>query len=217
MFDHLLFINFIEIALQEINEEYYTTEFNSFYGYRRRLRNFGIFRGERFIRHNERGFAYELYFQLRTLIQEQRQNEPFFPDYFLQGEIKKMDIEQVVNHFGYRRLGGHFIPDMLFHVPSQDANGFVIEIKAQPELRDVEILYDLDKLSRFLLRFNYQRAIFIAVNIPVHNIIEVIQSNETLIRQFFTNERLNDCNIIIRESGYQEDPIFNETLLQILI
>src|SRR5690606_32726287 len=179
MFDHLLFINFIERALRKIHEEYYTTEFNSFYGYRDRLRNFGIFRGERFIRHNERGFAYELYFQLRTLIQEQRQNEPFFPEYFLQGEIRKMDIEQVVNHFGYRRLGGHFIPDMLFHIPSQDANGFVIEIKAQPELRDIEILYDLDKLSRFLLRFNYHKAVFIAVNIPVNSIIDVLKSNET--------------------------------------
>ena len=170
MFDYSLFIDFVERALREIEGEYYTTEFNSFYGYRGRLRNFGIFRGERFIRHNERGFAYELYFKLKTFIQGQRENEPFFPEYFLQGEIKKMDIEQVVNHFGYRRLGGHFIPDMLFHVPSQNANAFVIEIKAQPELVDIEILYDLDKLSRFLLRFNYQKAIFIAVNISSQTI-----------------------------------------------
>ena len=216
MFDYSLFTTFIKKAVCAVETEYYSTAFDNFYNYRDRLRNFGMFRGERFIRYSERGFAYEFYFQLRTLIQEQRRGESFFPDYFLQGEIKKMDIEEVVNHFGYERLGSHFIPDMLFHVPSQDANAFVIEIKVQPELEDYEVLNDLEKLSLFLLRFHYKKAVFIAVNIPIQNVIGVIQRNESIIRSLFKNERLNDCNIMIRESGCPNCPIYSQTLSQIL-
>lgn len=216
MNDYQLFLSFIESALLRIEREYYYTQFNQFYAIRHRLRPFGIFNGQSFVRHSERGFSYELYFHLRTLINERRATHIFFPDYYLQGEIKKMDVEEVLEIFGYQSIGGHLIPDMLFHNPSQDANAFVIEIKAQPELEAVEILHDLDKLSRFLIRFYYTKAAFIAVNISPENITANIRNESEIIRRQFTNERLNDCNIIIKQSPEEDSPIFNQTLTQIL-
>jgi hypothetical protein len=216
MDDYSLFLLFIEQALLEIDGEYFYTQFNQFHAIRNRMRPFGIFNGRIFRRHSERGFAYELYFHLRSHINSRRQAHDFFPNYFLQGEIKKMDVEEALRIFGYERLGGHFVPDILFHIPSQDANAFVIEIKAQPELEEVEILYDMDKLSRFLIRFNYQRAIFIAVNISPYSIINAIRNNAEAIRNQFTNERLSDCNIIVKHYPGNDNQIFNQTISQIL-
>jgi hypothetical protein len=172
--------------------------------------------GQSFVRHSERGFAYELYFHLRTLIIERRGNHMFFPDYFLQGEIKKMNVDEVLAMFGYQNLGGHLVPDMLFHIPSQDANAFVVEIKAQPELDEIEFIYDLDKLSRFLRRFNYEKAVFIAVNISPEIITDLIRNNREKIQAFFTIERLQDCNVIVKQHAGEEFPIFSQTLSEIL-
>jgi hypothetical protein len=216
MNDFQLFISFIETSLLRIQGEYFHTQYNQFYAIRHRLRPFGNYNGHRFVRHSERGFAYELYFHLRTLIDERRTNHEFFTDYFLQGEIKKMDVQEVLQIFGYQSLGGGLIPDLLFHIPSQDANAFVIEIKAQPELEEIEILYDLDKLSRFLRRFNYRKAVFIAVNIPSETITTAITNNRIVIQELFTEERLDDCNIIIKQDPTDDSPLFNQTLTQIL-
>lgn len=215
MEDYVIFISLIESALSRIRPEYFRTQYDQFYALKPRLKYYGTFNGQQFIRHSERGFAYELYFQLRLLIREQRSIHDFFPNYFLQGEIKKMDVHEVLEIFNYQSLQGGLIPDLLFHIPSQDGNAFVIEIKAQPELDANEILYDLEKLSRFLRRFNYRKAIFIAVNIMRDNIIEVIVNNKALIIEMFTDERLSDCNVIMKT--YPEDEhLFTSTLSEIL-
>ena len=216
MDDYQIFISFIEIALGRIDREYFETQFNQFFALRRRLRSFGYYRGRQFVRYSERGFAYELYFELRSLINEQRNRHVFFPDYYLQGEIKKINVEEFLVIFGYQNLGASYIPDLLFHIPSQDSNAFVIEIKAQPELEEDEILYDLDKLSRFLRRLNYRKAIFIAVNISPDAITTCIRNNRGEIQELFTEERMGDCNIIVKPSHENEIPIFNQTLTQIL-
>lgn len=215
MDDYTLFLTYIEQSLLDIEEEYFSTQYNQFYALRNRLRTFGRYNGEVFYRHSERGFAYELYFHLRMHINNRRRDHAFFPEYFLQGEIKKMDVEELLQYFGYQRLGGHFIPDLLFHIPSQDANAFVIEIKAQPELEEVEILHDLDKLSRFLTRFNYRRAVFLAINISPQSIVDIIRINADKIREQY-HDRLADCNVIVKQSPINENLIFNRTILQIL-
>ena len=208
------FIFFLTSSLDTIDPQYFSTEYDGFYAFRGRLRNFGYFNGTRFTRHSERGFAYELYYQMQTQITEYRNQQDYFPGYFLQGEIKKMNVAGVLAEFGYTALGHAYIPDLLFHVPSQDGNAFVIEIKAQPELEIAEILYDLDKLSRFLRRFNYSKAVFMAVNIDPQFIIETIRQNRELLQGQFTQERLNDCTIIIKGSPVVE--VYNHTLTQIL-
>lgn len=216
MDDFQIFISFIETALLRIEPEYFQTQYNQFYAIRNRLRPFGNYHGHQFVRHSERGFAYELYFELRTLINERRKTHDFFTNYYLQGEIKKMNVDEVLAIFAYQNLGGSLIPDLLFHIPSQDANAFVIEIKAQPELEEIEVLYDLDKLSRFLRRFNYRKAAFIAVNISPENITTSIKNNREAIQGLFTEERLGDCNVIIKQYPENESPLFNQTLTQIL-
>jgi hypothetical protein len=215
MDDFQKFISIIEIALFKIHREYFQTQYNQFYAIRSKLQAFGQYNGRSFVRHSERGFSYELYFQLRTLINKQRENSIFFPNYFLQGEIKKMNIHEVLQEFGYMSLGGGLIPDLLFHIPSQDANAFVIEIKAQPELEETEVLYDLDKLSRFLKRFNYKKAIFLAVNITADTITTTIRNNHSAVKNLFGHERLADCNIIIKQFPGNDTPVFNKTLTQI--
>lgn len=217
MDDFQIFISFIETALLKIEREYFQTQYDQFYAIRHRLESFGNYHDHQFVRHSERGFAYELYFHLRIQINEYRVANDFFTDYYLQGEIKKMNVDEVLSIFDYQRLEGSFIPDMLFHIPSQDANAFVIEIKAQPVLEESEILYDLDKLSQFLRRVNYRKAAFIAVNIAPENITESIRNNRESIQALFTEERLGDCNIIIKQFPKDESPLFNQTLSQILI
>lgn len=209
------FVNLFLNALNNVEQEYFETQYNQFYALRDRLRTYGYYRGHRFIRHSERGFAYELYFQTRMLIERKRENQVFFPNYYLQGEIKKMNLYEVRGIFGYRDLGGNLIPDLLFHIPSQDANAFVIEIKAQPELDEVEILYDLSKLSRFLNNFNYQKAIFLAVNISSEEVANMIRNNRENIIDLFSDERLNDCIIIVKQNTYN-DEIFNKTIQEII-
>jgi len=206
-----LFLN----ALNNVEQEYFETQYNQFYALRDRLRTFGYYRGQRFIRHSERGFAYELYFQTRMLIERTRENQLFFPNYYLQGEIKKMNLFQVRGIFGYGDLGGNLIPDLLFHIPSQDANAFVIEIKAQPELEEIEMLYDLNKLSRFLNNYNYQKSIFLAVNISHEEVENMIRNNRENITNLFTEERLSDCRIIVKLNSYGGE-IFNKTLQEII-
>lgn len=63
------FIQFLITSINNIDTQYYQTEFDGFYGFRRCLKNLGIFQGTRFIRHMERGFAYELNYQLCTEIE----------------------------------------------------------------------------------------------------------------------------------------------------
>ncbi|QBZ98847.1 hypothetical protein [Flavobacterium sangjuense] len=209
------FINLFLNALNNVEQEYFETQYNQFYALRERLKTYGRFRGQLFIRHSERGFAYELYFQLRKLIDDHREKEDFFSGFFLQGEIKKMDLPEVRNIYGYDSIGGNLIPDLLFHMPSQDANAFVVEIKAQPELEEVEILDDLEKLSKFLRNFNYRKAIFLAVNIDTEIVNGFIRNNQVLLTEMFTEERLNDCNVITLQNAYS-DNITNTTLQQIL-
>lgn len=217
MDEYEIFLEHLTASLNTIGEEYFYTQYNQFYAIRNRLRTYGYYRGQRFLRHSERGFAYEFYFKMRMAIDETRAHRDFFPGYFLQGEIKKIDVPEVLQIFGYQRLGGNLIPDLLFHVPTQDANAFVIEIKAQPELEAIEVMYDIDKLTRFLRGFNYRKAVFIAVNISFDAIYDIIRSNRVEIAEMFNGINMEDCHVIVKENPGPANPTFNQTIEQILI
>lgn len=209
---------FVDIVIRSLNlveNEYFFTASNNFFQFRYHLRNLGRFRDNIFYRYSERGFAYELYHQMRIEIDTIRDGEDFFPRHRLQGEIKKMDVEQVVRLFGYTRLGASYIPDLLFHIPSEDSNAFVIEIKSQPELSNRDIINDLTKLFKFLTRFNYARAIFIAVNITPENVVNLINEERDYLLNELDNDRLQDCHIIVKEDNHRTNNIFSQTLAQI--
>ena len=213
MDDYELFVSFIERSLTAVDANYFNTQFDGFYSFKDSISHLGVFRGEKFIRYTERGFAYELYHQLRKIIDEYRTGNRFFDGYLLQGEIKKMNAEKILEIFNYK-LDTSYIPDLLFHIPSQDYNAFVVEIKAQPELKDIEILYDLEKLSKFLRGVNYRRSVFLTVNISAPLIEGAIVRNRQVITEMFS-DRLKDCNIIVKEY-YNAIPVYNKRLSQIL-
>lgn len=209
------FTNLFLNALNNVEQEYFNTQFNNFYQYQDAFRNLGRFNGKIFTRYSERGFAYELYHQLRLQVDTFRQENDFFNGYYLQGEIKKMDVQPLTEIYGYRRLGASYIPDILFHTPHQDANAFVIEIKSQPELSFEDLKYDVSKLFKFMTRFNYTKGIFLAVNINYLSVIDLIINNKELFVSIVDNNRLNDCLIIVKEGNF-ENTIFKKTLEQIL-
>lgn len=217
MNDYQIFQQLLIQALSRVEPKYFHTPFDQFYAIRGVLMNYGRFDGERFYRYSERGFAYELYHQLRILIDHERSQRDFFPEYYLQGEIKKIDLFQLREVFGYFSLGGNVIPDMLFHVPSQDQNAFVIEIKAQPELSEGDLEKDLLKLSRFLNGYYYQKAVFLSVNMSDEHLHDLIRSMRDFIINEFSVERLSDCNIISKSRSEQEAPISNLTLSELLL
>ncbi len=213
MNEYDFFISLVEESLMSIETRYYNTQFDGFYAFRNHIRNLGVFHGETFFRHTERGFAYELYHQLRKRVDKHSEGSEFFSEHTLQGEIKKMNAEPILKFFNYE-LDASYVPDLLFHVPTKDANAFVIEIKAQPELEDIEVLDDLEKLHRFMVGVHYWKSIFLAVNISPDSIENIIIRNRDKIVRFF-GHRMDDCNIIVKQHP-NEVPAYNKKLSLIL-
>jgi hypothetical protein len=52
------------------------------------------------------------------------------------------------------------------HSPGNaNSHPFVIEVKCENELSSRKLIFDLEKIDQFITRYNYQRGIFLAVNI----------------------------------------------------
>ncbi|MRX41326.1 hypothetical protein GJU43_18720 [Flavobacterium sp. LC2016-23] len=181
-----IFENLIIIALSNVNQSYYQTTYNNIQNFRRALeyRN-GRFFNNDFERFGERVFCYEFYHQLRILIDNERINNPLFLDgALLQAEVEKMQIIELVERFGLRILRGRMSPDFLMHTPGNaNFHPYVIEVKCEHELSSRKLLFDLEKIDQFITRYNYQRGIFLAIN--VNN--ELIQTRIDEIQ-----ERINE-------------------------
>jgi hypothetical protein len=90
----------------------------------------------------ERAYCYELYHQLRC----QLDGESKF-DYTLHGEIDKKNHEEVCKEFK-KIMKGCPNPDFVVHVPGDDKNLVVIEVKTFEHIRYAYL--DLKKLNVFL-------------------------------------------------------------------
>ena len=96
--------------------------------------------------YRERVYCYELYHQLRRR----------WPDdcrYRLNGEIDKR------GHPYFREDDWAPKPDLLVHVPGSHDNYAVIEVKTANNLRNQEVLKDIDTLARFTQDVGYVRGI----------------------------------------------------------
>lgn len=111
--------------------------------------------------YRERVYCYELYHQMRIRWPD---NTP----YYLNGEIDK------AAHPILSKLDADFAkPDLLIHRPGfMEGNHAIIEVKT-PRASNDAIQSDLNKLSLFVAKVGYERAIYLVYG---------FESNETLLR-----------------------------------
>jgi hypothetical protein len=156
-------------SLDEIDESYWVTIYENFQGLNAYLKYRGKFNGQNFERYNERVFCYELYHQLRNKLDAE--GKDFLGNTTLQGELKKIQVEQFVRKLGLRQLTEEFIPDFVMHSSgSAKEHHFVIEVKCDPDVSKEEILSDLKKIDEFIDKFNYKRGIFLTTNANPENL-----------------------------------------------
>ena len=164
------FKRFFEIfleALHRIQPHYFETVYKSMDAIDVAL---GPYRHERravssISRNGERIFCYELYHHLRILIDiEREQNYGFLPGAFLQAEVYKLQVLDLIERFGLEQLSRNFIPDFLVHTPGNaDLHAFVVEVKVNRRLSVHSLSEDLNKLQEFITRYKYKRGIFLSV------------------------------------------------------
>ncbi|MFD1250639.1 hypothetical protein ACFQ3F_22805 [Nocardioides ginsengisoli] len=108
---------------------------------------------ERGAAYRERVYCYELYHQVRALTQHSRLAGA--PEFVLSGEIDKAGLNAVVE-------GGKHKPDLVWHVPGQNRNAVVVEVKLASSLTARGIRKDLATLNSFLTGDrSYSRGIYL--------------------------------------------------------
>lgn len=174
------FLDLFIAAVNNVDECYLNTVYENIEAIRNGFTNYyqRFLTNDRFVKPGERIFCYELYHQLRILIDAERnENKNFLEGTYLQAEIKKMQIYDLLQTFGITPLTGSFVPDLLMHSPGNaNSHPYVIEIKATPFVLEVEVLADLCKIGEFLNKYNYEKGIFLAVNLGQKTLTDLIKS-----------------------------------------
>jgi hypothetical protein len=151
--DIAIFLNLFHEALNRVEGSYYQT--NS---------------GSLFLNTNmyyERVFCYELYHQVRLLMDELRAKDPAtLSSIQFQGELRKEPINSsIAAQAGLSPLSKKYVPDFLLHSPgSMDYHGLIIEVKSNPNICFAPIQKDLVKIQEFITRYKYQMGIFLIIN-----------------------------------------------------
>jgi hypothetical protein len=169
-------------ALNRIDQSYFETVYENVSELRAALGNRGQFRDEDFVRAGERVFCYELYHQFRIgLNRLQERENHFLRECRIQGEVKKWQILEMIDHLGLEALSKEFIPDLLVHSPGDATRQIlIVEVKTMPDVTGAQVWKDVKKLNEFVTRFQYQRGVFLSIN-----------SEPDRIRQFL-NVRANE-------------------------
>lgn len=161
------FEQIILTALGTVHQSYYQTTYKNIEAFRNAFQNRTgkIVKGD-FYRYGERVFCYELYHQLRILIDKSKQtNENFLNGAILQGEVEKMQIIELIETLELHPMDGEYAPDFLMHSPGNaNSHPFVIEVKCEHDISRAKILADLKKINQFITRYNYQRGVLITTN-----------------------------------------------------
>ncbi|CAM3693008.1 hypothetical protein MUGA111182_03555 [Mucilaginibacter galii] len=157
--------------------------------------------GNSIIQTGERVFCYELYHQLRMLMD---QHMAVFQNVCLQGELKKMQIIHLAERLGLRPLTAAYIPDFLLHSPSvADEHPYIIEVKTSRTLSWEEVVADISKIAEFMTRYNYQRGVFITTAIKLSYVLNTRIANNNLLRNIPNINRLaNEIYILNREDEF---------------
>jgi hypothetical protein len=204
-----IFFGMLIEAIENVEEEYFITSYHNIPfqdDIRRAVR-------DRLLRYNEgmvykpgeRIFAYELYYQLRKLLDSQRRHQPdFYQHCWLQAEVKKHQMFSILERMkNVNRLSGSFVPDFLIHTPgSDDVNAYVIELKASFNFDFQNVLWDLTKMSQFLSRYHYERAVFISIFHSLGTVRENFTQQNSLdkLREFISIDISKKIYIITKEN-----------------
>jgi hypothetical protein len=164
-------------SLSNIDDSYYRTTYENIHAFREELVwRRGILNENSFDRFGERVFCYELYHQLRILIDIERKHNPsFLEGTNLQGEVQKWLVHGLNARLGLEDLSKEFVPDFLMHSPGEASRHVaVIEVKCYDRLTTEEVLYDLNKLDEFIRNYYYERGFFISVNMEFDSFIQLM-------------------------------------------
>jgi hypothetical protein len=203
-----LFEELVIQSLDAVENSYYQTTYHNIQTFRQAFANrLGRIDNNNFERYGERVFCYEFYHQLRILIDNVRQNNlTFLEGTKLQAEVHKMQILELNQKLGLNPLSGEFAPDFLMHSPGNaNSHPFAIEVKCEHNLSAEKIFKDLEKLNEFTMSYNYDRGLFIAINVDNNLIQERINSLQPRIN---TLQGRNRIKIISKENQQAQHHIW---------
>jgi hypothetical protein len=126
----------------------------------------------------ERAFCYELYHQLRCLLDQAQANvQDWDARLVLQGEVRKPHLLAATEeHFRVNNLDRNFMPDFLLHVPGDfDAQEVMMEVKTDPDLTYSGFQDDLAKLQQFIARYKYKTGVFLTVNTDPPSMLRILR------------------------------------------
>lgn len=162
-------------------------------------------------RHHERVFCYELYHQFRKIMEQNNLTN----NVILQAELRKpqvgMEIEQL---FRIQSTDAVYYPDFLIHEPGTfDHQDLIIEVKANPKVSREEMQNDLLKIDQFISKYQYQKGVFLAINVNDNKRDKLITSPEFL--HFLENQIENKTKILLmfRESAKKPTILMNAAKL----
>jgi len=118
-------------------------------------------------RYDERVFCYELYHQIRSLMDKYVAKNPGPTSSIrFQGELRKKRIgANAAKLFDVTALDNKYVPDFLLHSPGDfDYQSLIIEVKSARNITFGPIKKDLMKIQEFITRYRYQMGIFLIVN-----------------------------------------------------
>lgn len=166
-------------------------------------------------KYGERAFCYELYHQVRLLMDEYKrtcpQDEPFIR---FQAELKKPQIEAAIAYTkGVQALDKEYFPDFLLHAPIPldfSHQQLVIEVKSGPCLSFSDMDSDLMKLHQFITNYGFDRGLFLAVNTPAEHIQGVLTKPEA--RKWILDNLPRRSQIIVMAKQKPDQPLFESDL-----
>jgi hypothetical protein len=163
--------------------------------------------GDNLVKTGERIFCYELYHQLRLLMDRHPEQ---FAGVYLQGELRKYQVLPMLDQMGLVALSSNFMPDFLLHTPGNaDDHPYVVEVKTDRFLRCEHLAADISKLVEFITRYGYQRGIFLSVNISSADLRRTL-TECTLLRNLpRIGEVAGQIDIIGRENENTPATFFN--------
>jgi len=169
----------------------------------------------------ERLFTYELYYQLRIMIQ----NNPFDENNIvLDAELpKRLLSQQQAQALGLLPLNGLMSPDFIIHERENGNNQLLVsEVKAERYLNQEKTIKDINKLISLRHNYNFQNGVFVAININMQKIRDYIHNLNpnplpTDLQIMWPNNIDHSLvNIDIYTKEYYHSPWEHNTLLEII-
>jgi len=215
-----IIIRFLVAALSKVDKDYYGGRIEGWM-----FDNHGIDRNhpkrkslEKYLdRYGERIFCYELYHQVRVLIDNyyaEQQGQLAGPKVTFQGELRKNQIESVIQYFANKNISPlkkEYIPDFLLHsIGNFDRQELIVEVKTNPLLTTKDIKSDLAKIQEFISKYGYRKGAFISIN-SSSEVINTCLRSITKSR-FYRDELTNKADITFIHKQGIDTPLSQWTL-----